>query len=621
MIRRLIMLLLLALPLTAAAQVDDAIEQWVEEYGSDVNVSELSDLLLQLADNPVNLNDSVAVASLPFLSPFQLKALRNYIMLYGQLFSVGELRMVPGFDSVTMALIAPLVKAEPYEEHSFPGLGEMFRQGHHTLVTGVGGTVEQAKGYENGKYEGDNLRGLMCYRFNYDNHVILQLSADKDPAEAWGKNNFYGYSLQLNNFGCLEKLVVGRFNLQFGQGVALWTGFEPFSLIGSSPVRYAKGVKAASPFYEEGWQEGLATTLNFGRGFRLSAFGSRANEEWMGGGHLEYRRGNLVIGATFSASFLDDSVQLRNYVYNQDYFRGDRAGALGVDILWQLGHLLLFGEMATDAEGHPAGIGGMRLSLSGDNSIGLAVRHYDSRYHNLHTAAYSIGSRTANEQGISLDGRFLLPLKVTALISADLHRFPEVRYGCYAPSTGSKWQLQLGHAVGDHGEATIRYSLRHQQRNVSGTSGKIIENTLRQQLQGMYRFMRGPWRFTTRVVFSWFNTEESGNQYGWAASQEVRYNRGRWQTAVQATWHDVDGYYARIYLSESNLQYAFSMPMLQGRGLRTSAVVRYDISKWLNISFKYALFARPGEDSIGSDNAATPGPVRQTWHLQLRCKF
>jgi hypothetical protein len=63
------------------------------------------------------------------------------------------------------------------------------------------------------------------------------------------------------------------------------------------------------------------------------------------------------------------------------------------------------------------------------------------------------------------------------------------------------------------------------------------------------------------------------------------------------------------------------MPMLQGRGLRTSAVVRYDLTKWLNLSFKYALVFRPGEDHIGSDNAATPGPVRQTWHLQLRLKL
>lgn len=621
MIRRLLIFLLLFLPLASTAQIDDAIEQWVEDHGSDANVSELSDLLIQLADNPVNLNDTASVALLPFLSPFQLKSLCNYILLHGQLISIKELHMVPGFDSVTVALIAPMVKVEPFEPKAFPGLAEMFSKGHHRVVAGMGGTVEQAKGYDNGKYEGDNLRGLVCYQFNYDNKVLLQLSADKDPTEAWGKDNFCGYSLMLNNIGLLERLVVGRFNLQFGQGVALWSGYEPFALIGNSPVRYAGGVKAASPFYEEGWQEGVAATVRLGREVSVSAFGSRAGNEWLGGGHVELRHGNLVLGVTAAASLLDDSLRLRNYVYNQDYFRGDRTGVLGVDALWQYGRLLLFGEAAVDVEGHPAAIGGMRLSLSGENSVGFAVRHYDSRYHNLHSAAYTIGSRTANEQGISLDGRFRLPLGVAALVSADIHRFPKVRYGCYAPSTGSKWQLQLGHSVGRQGEAWLRYTLRHQQRNVPGTSGSVIENTYRQQLQGQYRLTLGAWRLTTRLIFTWFDTEESGYQHGWAASQEVRYSQGRWQGTLQATWHDVDGYYARIYLSESNLQYAYSMPMLQGRGLRTSAVVRYDLTKWLNLSFKYALVFRPGEDHIGSDNAATSGPVRQTWHLQLRLKL
>lgn len=620
MIRRLFIIFLL-LPLTSVAQVDDAIEQWVEEHGSDVNVSELNDLLIQLADNPVNLNDTTSVDLLPFLSPFQVKSLRNYIMLHGQLLSIKELHRVPGFDSVTVDLITPLVKVEPYVQQSFPGLAEMFNRGRHTVITGLGGTVEQAKGYENGKYEGDNLRGLFCYRFNYANHVALQLSADKDPTEAWGKDNFYGYSLTLNDIGRLERLVIGRFNLQFGQGVALWSGFEPFALIGYSPVRYASGIKAASPFNEEGWQEGVAATVSLGRETSVSAFGSRTGDEWLGGGHVEFRHGNLVLGVTAAASFLDDSVRLRNYVYNQDYFRGDRAGVLGIDALWQYGRLLLFGEAALDAEGHPAAIGGMRLSFVGENSVGLAVRHYDSRYHNLHTAAYTIGSRTANEQGISLDGRFRIPLGFMALISADIHRFPEVRFGCHAPSTGSKWQLQLGHDVGRQGEATVRYSLRHQQRNVPGTSGSVIENTYRHQLQGQYRLTHGAWRFTTRCILSWFNTEESGNQRGWAVSQEARYIQGRWQGALQVTWHDVDGYYARIYLSESNLQYAYTMPALQGCGLRTSAVVRCDLSKWLNLSFKYTLAFRPGEEQIGSDNAATSGPVRQTWHIQLRLKL
>lgn len=176
----------MAVPILASAQVDAAIEQWIDERGSDADASELSDILLQYADNPANLNDTASLSSLPFLSPFQIKSLHNYILLYGQLVSVRELLMVPGFDSLTVDRIAPLVKAEPFEEQNIPSLSELLRRGRHTLVAGVGGTVEQAEGYANGHYPGDNLRALLCYRFTFGNRISLQISADKDPTEGWG---------------------------------------------------------------------------------------------------------------------------------------------------------------------------------------------------------------------------------------------------------------------------------------------------------------------------------------------------------------------------------------------------------------------------------------------------
>lgn len=620
-LRRIILFVLLAMPLGVAAQWDDVLEQWVEEHGTGGGVAEMSDLLQQLSDNPVNLNDSAATATLPFLSPFQRMALNIYILLYGQLLSVQELRMVPGFDSVTRALIAPLVTVAPYTPHAVPSLGEIVSRGRHTLTMGLGGTVEQAEGYRSGKYEGDNLHGQLCYHFNYDNRVILQFSADKDPTEMWGRDNFYGYSLTLKHLGRLEQLVVGRYNLQFGQGVALWTGFEPFAIAGHSPVRYAGGIKAASPFNEEGWQQGAAATLRVARSMRLSTFASRNDDEWLGGAHLEYRRGNLIVGLTALGIRYDDSVVLKNYVYNQDYFRGDRSATLGADFLWQRGRLLLFGEAAVDGAGHPAIVGGTRLVLPGDNSVGLSLRHYNPCYHSLHSAAYGIGSSTRNEQGISIDGQFHLPFRLTAMASADWHHFPHIKYGCYAPSTGLKLQGQVSRQFGARCEATLRYTLRQQDRNVPGTSGALIETTHRQVLQAMLRYTCGSWRYTSRLMLSRFDDEHSEVQRGWLVAQEVRYTQGRWQATMQVAWHDVDSYYARLYLSESYLQYAFSMPSLQGRGLRGAAVLRWSLSRHLVLGFKYALTWRPDEEAIGSGAAATEGPLRQTWNLQLRLKM
>lgn len=602
--RRLIVLLAMAVPMLVAAQDDYTVEQWIDERGSDLDAAELSDLLLHYADNPVNLNDTASLSAVPFLSPFQIKALRNYILLHGQLLSVKELALVPGFDSLALERIAPLVSVAPYVGQRQPSLSEILRRGRHTVVAGLGGAMQPGAASGDDAGNGDNLRALLCYRFTYGHHVVLQLSADKDPVEPWAKGNFYGYSLTLSDFGRLERLVVGRYNLQFGQGVALWSGFAPFGLLGASPVRYGGGVRPASAFCEEGWQQGLAATLRLARPLSLSLFASRTGGEWMAGAHATLRQGNLVLGLTAAASLFDDSVRLRDYVYNQDYFCGDRSAVVALDALWQSGRTLLFGEAAVDVEGHWAGIGGARLAVGGGNSLGLTLRHYDPRYHNPHAAAHAL-SATRNEQGLSLDAQLQLPFRLTALLSADVHRFPSLRSGSYAPSAGTWLRMQLGRSLGPRASFAIRFARRVQQRNVPGSDSVpyLAEETLRRQLQGQFRLTLGPWRFNTRAILSWFDAEQLGTQHGWLLSQEACYRRGRWQAALQATWHDIGGYYARITLSESNLQYAFSIPSLQGRGLRASAVVRFDVNRWLNVSLKYTC----------SD--------RHTWHLQARLKF
>ena len=140
-LRRWLIVLLLLLPLTAGAQVEEALEQWVEETDDSQAAADLSDLLLQLQAHPVNLNDTLAVAQLPFITPFQFKALRNYILLHGQLMSHKELLFIPGFDSSTVALIEPFTTVAPYS----PQKRLRLLDGRHNIVIGIGGTVEQAE--------------------------------------------------------------------------------------------------------------------------------------------------------------------------------------------------------------------------------------------------------------------------------------------------------------------------------------------------------------------------------------------------------------------------------------------------------------------------------------------
>lgn len=619
----LIACLLAIIPAMAAGQVepsfDDAIEQYLEENENEESAAEISDLLIELMENPVNLNDTVATAALPMLTPFQIRALKNYIILYGQLKSDKELAFIPGFDSVTIAMIRPLTKIEPYTINRQWNLAN----GKHTLVSGIGATLEQAAGYSDGTYDGDNNHAYLTYNYRYLDRISLRLAADKDPTEAWGKENFYSYHLMLSNTGPFEKIILGRYNLQFGQGLTLWTGLSPFRLLGHTPVRFGNGVRPAYTFYKAEYQEGAATTFRIGNKWKVSAFASKVDGERLLGGHLDYRNGNLILGFTANHIQLDDSIQVHDYAYNQNYFRGNRQTNLGLDFAYQHGALLLYGEASITSNRAPAIIAGAQLTASDQSSISLNYRYFSPEYNNLHSKAHGIGS-TQNEQGLTLDAQTKLPWKINGLISLDLHHFPSPRYGCYSPSSGAWLRIQAARPLTNHTSFAMRYSYRLKERNIPNidSTAYLGEQTMRHQLQAEVKSDWQHWRFTTRGIITRFDTEQSRQQQqGWLLMQSARYSFRKLQATICATWFDIDGYYARIYLNENNLQYAYSIPMLNGKGLRTYAVVHYSPNDQLTIAAKYTLTVYTDRDSIGSGHNMFEGNHLQTWNIQIRWKF
>lgn len=274
------------------------------------------------------------------------------------------------------------------------------------------------------------------------------------------------------------------------------------------------------------------------------------------------------------------------------------------------------------SEGKPAVIAGATITGSGDNCFGVSYRYYDALYHNLHAQGYSIG-RNQGEQGVTFDAQTRLPFGVLAVISADIHSFPSLRYGAYSPSSGAWVRLRLGRSFGRHVDCALRYAYRQKERNVPNidSTSYLGERTLRQQVQGEVKANVGAWQFSARAMYSLFESRNGEPQKGWLVAQSARYTNKGLQATGSAAWFDVDGYYARLYLSESSLQYAWSMPMLTGRGVRASVVLRYAFNKSWSFAAKYALSWYPNQESLGSGAAQTNGPRRQTWFVQVRCKL
>jgi hypothetical protein len=532
-----VMLLWLLWPLAGAAQelMPSAWQYYIEQLsdeGNDETVEEMLELYEVLHDSPVNLNDtSDLLSAIPFVSDLQRERLRAYIMLSGELLSIEELYVINGFDSLTVELLRPIVKAEPLESSHRITWKELLTRGRSNLVMGIGGTMEQARGYRDSIYEGDNLRLMWRYRYKYKDRIQLQLSGDKDPGEAFFNGSqrkgfdFYGYSLLANDIGrwrknggerpvYVKRIVAGQYHLQFGQGLTLWSGFGPRMSISTSVNRYAQGIRPNGTFTEYGYMQGIAATVAFGRHWDATLFASYVDrdatlpgkadsiadtvqslynsgyhrtsteigkrhqlDELLYGGHVEYRNSNLRVGMTGVATLLDKAIVPATYVYNNNAFRGTSNLNTGVDFAYRHRRVLLFGEAAlcvnhsdsTTTNLSPAVLLGGEFLISNNHRVSGYARYYSPTYHNLHANAIGQNSTPQNEAGVGLNYQGRLLWGIDAAARADWFYFPHMKYLAYAPTHGQEYNLMLSRASRyAKGLAfNVRYRYKERGRNIT----------------------------------------------------------------------------------------------------------------------------------------------------------
>ncbi|MBR1793249.1 MAG: hypothetical protein IJ764_06380 [Bacteroidales bacterium] len=651
---------------TLPMALTDWLEHWQEEFGDEegFDSDEVIDYYESLMDNPINLNDthSNVLRTLPFIGDFRWRILKAYIALHGQLISVDELYLLNGYNRQLVELLKPIVSVAPVPSKDTVNLRQMLSQGRSQLLLGMGANIETSRGYREGIYEGDPLRLYARYQYHFKERVHLSLSADKDPGEAFFSGSqrqgfdFYSGHLLVNDIGIVKSAVLGHYNLQFGQGLTLWSGFAPSGSLLSEGFRYPRGIAAASAFAEQGYLQGLAVTVAFAPHWDMTAFYSNVARdasadvsgvvhglsnsgyhrtpteiakkdllrEQLFGTHLQYRTDNIELGGTFSRTLLSDSIIPSMSIYNYYAFRGDENVNIGIDGRFRMGDLTLFGEVSLTSLFAVAAIGGVSLSLAPDHCLGFSLRHYDKDYYNLHNAPLSRTSGAWGEEGINIIYQQSLPWAIKSQFEVDLYRLSAMHYGIYAPSKGSVFRCSLSRQFTRTLQLNVGYVYRTRERNVAFEAPVYtVEQTSRRQLTAQLSSGLGAWTFRTRLSQCWFQAELSSSRQGFLVSQDIQYGFVRMPLALTMRFllFDVDGYDARIYASESDLAYQFSAMAYSGQGLRFYMVARYAVTKTITLSAKYAITTHPNVQSIGSSYEQIDGDHRQSWKLQLRWNF
>lgn len=666
----------------------DLIEEWAELNDSETVPDELFEEFQNFIDNPINLNDtsSELLASLPFISDINRDIIKAYIAQNGQMVTTAELRLMNGFDSLQIKLMEIFCTATPIEENEFPSLKEILRHGHSNLLMGVKTQLPLSRAYVEEKYQASPFREYFRYRFHYSNHISLMLSGEKDAGESFrfatseGNNraavgfDYYGYHLMVNDLGFVKSAIVGKYQLQFGQGATLWSGFAPWGGYDMPLRRYGQGIRAASAFCEYGYLRGAAATLSLipkrleatlfysfvnRDATTSSADSSNSNEisfssiynsgyhrteneimkkwqlsEHLAGTHIQYRHSSLTIGTTAFGTFFSNEIQPTEYIYNSFAFKGKKLFNAGIDASWRYHRTLFFGEMATSIEQASympddspfplAAVAGLQTDFNSDNALSVAYRYGSVTYHNYFANTIGQGSSPQNQSELIINFKTRLPMHMRLSASADLFRYPWMRYRIYAPSSGADFRIRLSKSLSSTTEVVIQYQHKTVDRN-SDLETYAIEPTTRQRLSLHIDYNSNGWHLLSRVIFTHFDCLDHDSEHGFLMMQDVgrtfKVFDNNMTISTRAAIFDISSYDARIYTSESDLMYEFNSPMLMYRGMRGYLVVRYDLSKGLSLALKYSVSYYPEQETLGSGYDTTEGGIRNEFKAQLRLRF
>ena len=663
-------------------------ERLFQVQDENIAYEDIYESLLLFYSNKLNLNkaEPEELESLYILSPGQLIHFYDYRDRYGDLLSVNELQAIPQFDLQTIRSLLPFVTVHKSFTDNRSFLKRIFEEENNYLLLRYTQRLERQRGYapawpldttfirdEEGtildtattapeRYLGTPSKVYGRFRTSHKNDFSLGFTFEKDAGEEFAfKGNkvgfdFYSYHLLLENKLGFDKIMLGDFQLQAGQGIVFGAGFNAGK--GAETVNTAKrstiGIRPYTSVLEYGFFRGIGLTKkigdlevigfysNTGRDgnikvdsleFSVIFNGEQQNisipeidplqifeEEFANsiitsgfhrtdrelerrhaineqscGGMITYAPNRrLKVGVSGMQTDYSIPIGKTPNTYNQFEFRGsqNRIASVFGSYTWQ--NFTFFGEGARSSSRGIGAVGGLVASLSNKVDFALITRNYDRDFHSFYGNAFAENSRNINERG-TYWGVAIKPNRKHQLnFYYDRFSFPWLKFSAEAPSSGNEWLVRYSHFPAR--SITLYAQIRQQTRQVTVVNENL--NILTDQTKYNYLFnidyaLTNGLTLKTRVQSSTQN-EASVRTKGFAIIQDVNFGVGKLTFHTRTALFETDDFDNAQYVYENDVLYAFSTPAYNGSGIRNYAMVRYDPIRNVSLWVRYARTAFPG---------------------------
>lgn len=654
---------------------EELLELLSEELGEHVDVSETLDKLTGFLKKPLNLNQASEsdLVDLLFLNAQQISSLLEHRHQTGSFISLLELQAIPGFTPRTILLLQNFVTVKPVTILKNTSLQNMLSRDEHSVMFRYARLLEQQQGYTitdetRSRYLGDPNRYALRYRWNFENRIKIALNAEKDAGEPFFAHkqragfDFYSGNIEFNGLNrYIEKLVIGDYALQFGQGLVSWNGlsFGKGAWI-SSVAKQGMGLKGYTSLNENNFQRGVAVKLTSGKWvwtpfIAYNSLSGRVEEDASGqlaittislsglhrtpteqsyrnevkqlvyGSNIAFQHKRLKLGLTYMGLRLNGD-KLRGSAERNAYdFEGQELHQIGINYQTNWKSYYVFGEVAHSINSGFATINGIIASPHPKLSLFATYRNYARDYHSFFAQSLGDGSSVSNEEGLYGGFAFHPNRKIEWINYADVFKSSWLRYRADLPSEGTDLLSQFTYTWHKKGKLTFRYRYRLKQENFD--KELKITHTLAylDKHQGRIDFqykLNDTWTVRTRSEYSFFEKEITSKSQGWLIYQDLFWKGlSKLHLNIRAAYFNTDDYDSRIYAYENDVLYASSFPMYYDKGLRSYLNLRWRIKRKVDLWARYALTYYSEREEIGSGLDKIAGRKRSDIKLQMRVEW
>ncbi|MCK9613755.1 MAG: helix-hairpin-helix domain-containing protein [Bacteroidales bacterium] len=660
------------------------IENYSEQIDAEIDYSDMISDMEYYLKHPLNINKASfeEISALKILNDIQIKNLLEHIQKNGKLLSVYELQSIEGFDVDIINLLLPYINLGMETEKSSFRFKDIFLYGTNNVFMRYQRIIEKQKGFKkvpdslyelspNSYYLGSPDKLYLKYRFNYNNKVMWGITAEKDAGEQFFKGiNRYGYDfysgfINVQNMGIIKNIILGDFNIQFGQGLTLWSGLS----FGKSSEainikKIARGISPYSSSYESGFMRGTGFTLGY-KGFELTGFYSIKNmdatlsandttentdyiitslsedglhntpnraekkgalNEQLFGGHLAYKTKALNVGITAYGIHLNMPISTEQKPYKIFDFNGQNNFNMGIDYSYIFRNFNIFGETSRSQNGGWATFNGLMASINRYISFVVSYRYYQRNYQSLYSSSFSESGNSYNESGFYAGISVKPHYKILINAYADFFTFPWLKYRVNSPSNGFDCNISLQYKPTKKINIQFRYKFEQKQIN-SDDEDAVINYNVPYSRQNIRMHITYPvsdaFTLANRIEISNYKFNTSAPEYGYLLYQDIKYRPQKLPLAFsfRFTLFDTKSYNTRMYAFENDVLHAYSIPSFYDKGIRYYLMLQYSPGRHFDIWLRFAQTYYDNKTVISSGLNEINGNRQSEIKVQVRFKF